>query len=387
MSSELEKHTSEWFRSDKRGANQYEAITRDRALFASVLVLPIYVAFATVNYWINDAPLMAATSAAAALFTLCALLLNFFCVKAYLGGHCFTLALAVQVFGEMVLNGGLQAPAAALSLLIVPAAIFTAGAIAVRPWALITIVALLAIFMLDLMGGLPPNELNPKALKFDRIFSLAAGIFISAAVVIQFERQATHAIDKLVEQRASFRHRALHDSLTGLPNRSQFYEHAEQSIDSARKSFTERVIIYFDIDRFKQINDQHGHATGDALLKAFAARLTSKVRPDDLAARLAGDEFAMIANTSNSEASTDSLTRRLRAITDEPFELDGLVLNVSMSIGFACFPADGDDLDALLRVADSHMYANKSERRNSEAKTRSDNVYPMPAKVAGNLYD
>lgn len=384
MSNGLKRFATSEFSSVKRGTNQYEDIARERTYFASALAAPIYAAFAAANYWVNNAPMMAIASVVAAILAMSALVLIRHCESASPGGHCFTLALASQVFGEMVFNGGLQAPAAALSPLVVPAAIFTAGAGAVRPWAFITVASLLAICTLDMTGFLPPNELPAHAQQFDRIFSLAAGILVSAALVIQYERQATRAIEKLVEQRASFRHRALHDSLTGLPNRSQFYEHGEQSLENANQNHTDRVIIYCDIDQFKQINDQHGHAIGDALLKAFASRLMSKVRPGDLAARLAGDEFAMIAETSSGEVSVDNLTKRLKTITDEPFELDGLILNVNMSIGIACFPSDGNNLDTLLRVADTQMYTAKSKQRSAISDPDLENVVPMPVRAAGN---
>jgi len=294
MSNAIKQSIAERFGFVQRAATHQARITRDRALLASALAVPIYVAFAAVNAGVHGALSMAATNIVATLFAFCAIVAIRQSTHASIGGHFFTLALAAQVFGETAFNGGLQAPAAALSLLIVPAAVFTAGAGAVRPWAIVTVCVLAGIFSLDLLGKLPPNELMADALAVDRILSLAAGIFISAALVIQFDRQATRAIDKLVEERTRYRHRALHDSLTGLPNRSHFYEHAEKSIEDARQNMSHRALIYFDIDRFKQINDGLGHAIGDALLIAFASRLRQCTRPEDLVARLAGDEFAMI---------------------------------------------------------------------------------------------
>jgi len=112
------------------------------------------------------------------------------------------------------------------------------------------------------------------------------------------------------------------------------------------------------------------------LLQAFAERLQSRVVGNDLAARLAGDEFAMISEC-NSDTLSDTMDW-LRAITDEPFALGEKRFDVQMSIGYALFPSDGRDLDALLRVADERMYENKSSQTNTSNPIDVSNVIELP---------
>lgn len=354
---------------------------RLHAWVASVLAAPIYAAFAVANQIIYGAPVMAAPPAIASTLAVCALVMLKKSDHASLAGHFFTTALATQVFGEMVFNGGLQAPAAALCLLVIPAAIVTAGARAAVLWTIITMGTLSAIGAMDVFGLLPANELAANAQLIDRMFSLFAGMLVSAALVLLFERQANTAIDRLREERSAFEYQALHDGLTGMPNRTHFHDHAQAAINKAKQSLTGCILFYFDIDRFKQINDQLGHAAGDKLLTTFSARLSERVRPGDLAARLAGDEFAMMVETSTENAATPHILQRLRSVTNDPFELDGNSVQVGISIGYASFPADGDDLDTLIRVADGRMYADKSARRQVVTQAGIvDNVIPFNAR-------
>ena len=359
-----------WIKRHSHTSNPAANITRARALLASVVSAPIYLAFTLINGHVYGAASLASTSALSALIAICAVLLIRFTAHPSAAGHLFTLALANQTFGEMALNGGLQAPAAALSLLIVPAAIFSAGASATMSWALITLVGLFAISTLDLLGHLPANQLSAQAQQIDHILSLAAGIAVSAVMIIQFERQASTAIGKLKSERALFEHRALHDSLTGMPNRSHFYEHAQKMLENSHQEDRRLSILYFDIDGFKQVNDQLGHAIGDELLREFSVRLEAAIRPSDFAARLAGDEFAMITGTTESDAATEHLQQSLRMITHEPFELHGSTVNIGLSLGHVYTESSESSLDTLLNLADERMYADKSERRKAAIQTR-----------------
>lgn len=350
-----------WFGAEWPVTSTAASGMRLHTLVGGLLAIPIYSVFALTNLLAYGAMTMALVTGFAAFVALCSLLLLRHTKSNSIPGHCFTMALAIQVFGEMALNGGLQAPAAALSLLIVPAAIFTAGASAVLVWAIVTFIAISSISLLDFGGLLPVNELPASAKQFDQMFSLTAGILITSVVVYLFQRQANQAIATLSEERASFRHTALHDALTGIPNRRNFYEYVNDSLNAALSNNESLTLFYFDIDRFKQINDHYGHAIGDELLKAFALRLNNTVKNQDLAARLSGDEFALLADTSNT--TIEDYIARLRSITDEPFSLSGINHDIGISIGFARLPDDGQELETLLNVADQRMYLDKSNRR------------------------
>jgi len=240
-----------WFGAEWSEVGTGNGAGRLYILVGSLVAIPIYTAFASVNYFAYGAVKMAVVTTIAALVALFALCLLRLTDKISQPGHCFTLALAIQVFGEMSLNGGLQAPAAALSLLVVPAATITTGASAAVIWAVITVTALSTISVMDINGMLPANELPVSAQQFDRMFSMSAGIVFTAMLVYLFQRQTNMAFEKLREERANFRHSALHDALTDMPNRRQFSEYVNASLGTASAERQELALFYFDIDRFR----------------------------------------------------------------------------------------------------------------------------------------
>jgi diguanylate cyclase (GGDEF)-like protein len=153
------------------------------------------------------------------------------------------------------------------------------------------------------------------------------------------------------------RHQALHDALTGLPNRVLFAERLEQALASAEQT----AVLFCDLDRFKRVNDELGHAAGDELLRQVAQRLRSAVPHRAVLGRLSGDEFAvLLLGDTDAEAAARALVSRF----EQPFRLEGRELRVTTSVGVA--RADHDDLraDALLRASDTAMYAAKQQGRN-----------------------
>ena len=158
---------------------------------------------------------------------------------------------------------------------------------------------------------------------------------------------------------AALEHRALHDPLTDLPNRSLFFDRLRQAIHAARRDGTQVALVMLDVDGFKSINDTRGHSTGDAVLKEVASRLQLGLRATDSAARLGGDEFAWILPRVASRRRVDSIVRKRLAAATEPIKVDGAEIEVGLSAGVAIYPEDGEDTDALLRRADAAMYSVK----------------------------
>jgi diguanylate cyclase (GGDEF)-like protein len=156
-------------------------------------------------------------------------------------------------------------------------------------------------------------------------------------------------------------HQALHDGLTGLPNRVLFRRRAEAAIRTAAADGHQAGVLIVDLDRFKEINDTLGHAHGDLLLETLAARLRSSLRAVDTVARLGGDEFAVLLPAVADPADVHGLAERLLAALQQPFTINGVTLTVSASIGIACFPEHGDDVDLLLQRADVAMYLAKGQ--------------------------
>ena len=156
-------------------------------------------------------------------------------------------------------------------------------------------------------------------------------------------------------------HQALHDPLTGLPNRSLFMDRLSQAPLRARRARKGYGIAYLDLNRFKQVNDEYGHAAGDQLLVQVAERLTTRMRESDTLARLSGDEFAIILENLGDGEVPDQLGVRLLSLFDEPFVVDGTVVAVRPSIGIAIDESGDGDPDNLLRSADLAMYAAKRD--------------------------
>jgi diguanylate cyclase (GGDEF)-like protein len=161
--------------------------------------------------------------------------------------------------------------------------------------------------------------------------------------------------EDVTEQRkaeALLDHMALHDALTGLPNRTLFQAHLERHASPERGSF---AVLVLDIDRFKQVNETLGHSVGDALLQAVADRLKGCLSEDDILARLGGDEFAIIQPGANQPDHARALAHRLIETLSVPYQLDGHRIMVSASVGIALAPTDGTTADAILKAADIAM--------------------------------
>ncbi|HEX7249450.1 MAG TPA: GGDEF domain-containing protein, partial [Burkholderiales bacterium] len=148
---------------------------------------------------------------------------------------------------------------------------------------------------------------------------------------------------------------AHHDTLTGLPNRAMFAERAREAVAHARRHDKTAALLFLDLDNFKQINDTLGHEVGDELLKLMAARLRASVRGDDFVARIGGDEFCVLLQDIADPREAAAVAQKLVHELGKPYRVGEHQLASGASIGIACVPHDGDDVAALLRLADAAM--------------------------------
>lgn len=160
-------------------------------------------------------------------------------------------------------------------------------------------------------------------------------------------------------------HAAHHDALTGLPNRALVYEFGNLLIASAKRAHTKLAVLFFDLDRFKPINDTYGHEIGDRMLQEVARRLRDNVRASDLVGRLGGDEFVAILTDIASEQDLSKSAAHILDILRQPYHVGGMELRTSPSIGISVSPDDGQDIDMLIRHADAAMYHAKESGRNT----------------------
>jgi diguanylate cyclase (GGDEF)-like protein len=155
---------------------------------------------------------------------------------------------------------------------------------------------------------------------------------------------------------------ATHDSLTGLANRSLFFDRLRNRISSGRRQIEPLAILVIDMDGLKLVNDNYGHRTGDAAIREMALRISRIPRKSDIVARLGGDEFGVILGDISDRGDLLSIVERISQQTNQPFRFEARTLHLTASIGHARFPEDGNDVDALLEAADRSMYEVKRTR-------------------------
>jgi diguanylate cyclase (GGDEF)-like protein len=190
-------------------------------------------------------------------------------------------------------------------------------------------------------------------------------LLIDGIVADITERKRSEA--ELAEAQRQLTHIAYHDALTGLPNRVAFEERLQAALDRCASERCAAAVLFIDLDNFKLINDGFGHAAGDELLRAVAARLQRATRGSDVVARQGGDEFLMlIADVMTAEAvqaAAETVARKVRRTLQTPFVVSGIEIFVSASIGISLFPVDANNPEALLKHADAAMYRAKDDGR------------------------
>ena len=177
-----------------------------------------------------------------------------------------------------------------------------------------------------------------------------------ALAAAQLELVGTRADERRARRQAD------HDSLTSLPNRSSFSARLDDALAPDRRSAPALAVLFLDLDDFKPINDRHGHATGDELLRIVAHRLMRSVRAGDMVCRLGGDEFACMLTAPMGREQLGHVACKLFDAVSAPLQIGALQLSVRPSIGIAVCPTDGDTAAALLESADSAMYRAKRQR-------------------------
>jgi len=187
------------------------------------------------------------------------------------------------------------------------------------------------------------------------------GIFVHVADVTLLKR----AQEELRNAREQAEKQAAHDPLTGLPNRLLLQETITRAIAVARRTHERVALFSIDIDHFKTVNDNHGHAAGDRLLVELAVRLRRSLRGSDTVFRVGGDEFVALLPDIGSGAQAQALAKRILQAARAPIETGGGIVNPSVSIGIALLPAQGGTAEALLLAADRALYEAKHLGRNT----------------------
>ena len=219
-------------------------------------------------------------------------------------------------------------------------------------------VARVYAFTLDQSGAAGLTNVALTVVTLTTSLLIVMGFSVPAAIASRRIRERWLAEDQI-------RFLALHDSLTGLPNRLQLRQHLDRAVSRAKRHGHLMAVFGLDLDRFKDVNDTLGHATGDALLEEIAARLKESVRDSDMVGRLGGDEFAIVAEDIEAPEDAMRLARRICTALGEAYHVNGHEVTTSASIGIAIGPLDAEESDALLKNADLALYRAKEDGRNT----------------------
>ena len=213
-------------------------------------------------------------------------------------------------------------------------------------------------FRVDQAGAAALTNVALTVVTFTTSLLIVMGFSVPAAIASRRIRERWLAEDQI-------RYLALHDALTGLPNRVQFRQHLDRAVARAKRHGRLMAVFGLDLDRFKHINDTLGHAAGDALLEEVAARLKENVRETDVVGRLGGDEFAIVAEDIDAPEDAMRLARRICTALGEGYRCNGHDVTSSASIGIALGPIDGEPVETLMKNADLALYRAKEDGRNT----------------------
>ncbi len=178
---------------------------------------------------------------------------------------------------------------------------------------------------------------------------------------------------------------AMHDSLTGLPNRALFQESLEHALSMAQRRHERLAVLFIDLDGFKKINDTHGHLSGDVVLKTIASRLLALVRKSDLVARFAGDEFMVLLNNAN-QKKVNIVAHKLISEISASIVIADRTLEVTASIGIAVYPESGTTAAEIMAKADTAMYHCKQQGKNRMMVDGATESVPAQAVIASDVF-
>lgn len=273
--------------------------------------------------------------------------------------NAITLATLLPLFVIIAADGGIEGSGPYWLGLYALVSFFVAGLRGGMAWNGLFLAVLLGMILLRSAGA---EFIAPTTLQLS-LMTAAYCVFALFCMVYEYFRQATDAA--LRESRESLRQQAQYDALTGLPNRGLLYDRLKTVIEQSRRYRRRFALLFVDLDGFKAINDNHGHVEGDIVLRAMAARLRRLSRLTDTVGRHGGDEFVWILEETDNAAAAAEAAQRCIEEMRRPLNIERLHLQLGASIGIALYPQHGENADALIRAADTAMYAAKHAGRNT----------------------
>ncbi|HEB26223.1 MAG TPA: diguanylate cyclase [Porticoccus sp.] len=228
-------------------------------------------------------------------------------------------------------------------------------------WSFITFMVFISLYYIAPMNLDFPQIFPPDFTNQAHLMAWFSSTILVMTCVFGFQNSYRKLSERLEQERSHFAYQAEHDPLTGLANRKLFYRRANKALDFAVEEDLKAVILYIDLDNFKQVNDSYGHQTGDNILIQTAKALKSVVRSSDTVARLGGDEFGIVLHAINANT-VDLVVAKLTAALNTSITIDGITHQVGASIGISVARDHGTDIDTLIQHADAQMYSAKQQK-------------------------
>ncbi len=230
-----------------------------------------------------------------------------------------------------------------------------------------------ALYLLDHYKIIMPNIAVLQELEWLQYVSLAIELVVISFCLRNYLQENVHYENflernniQLQHMRDKYYHMAHHDELTNLANRAQFYNQLDL-IRSKQNKDKQIAVLYIDMDKMKKINDTYGHATGDEALFYIGKRLQRCFRVNDIIARIGGDEFAAVVVDKAAAQVAERIAKRIIRFNKKPIKINGLSISISLSVGIALYPEDGQDIDEVLKKADKALYSVKKQGGNDYA--------------------
>jgi diguanylate cyclase (GGDEF)-like protein len=281
-----------------------------------------------------------------------------------LTGNLFLVALAASIMsGIFITGGGNASPLVPVLVLVAVYAFLLLGQRGGLWWTGIVMAIFCVLAVIRFSGMQLPILAHPAHLVIYQTAIPIMLLFTSALALVLYEVMNSNLRRALEAERNQFAHKAAHDPLTGLANRDEFLRNLKFGINQAQSRHRHCAVVYIDLDHFKPINDRHGHAVGDHVLRAVADRLQKQVRGSDTVARLGGDEFAIVLMGLGDVEQAFKVVDTLSRAIEEPIMHDDETLSVGASYGIAIYPDMADSSAELLRLADEAMYNAKRQRK------------------------
>jgi diguanylate cyclase (GGDEF)-like protein len=273
--------------------------------------------------------------------------------------HATVVVLFVALLVGSYYQGGDQSPSFSLYVLVPVTAGLLCGRRAGSLWGGVVIMSYVALYLMGRSGYVFEGVLEPESYRSSQLVILTLSCLAVISIVVVYDTMNAALRRTLDEERAEFEYQSRHDALTSIPNRRLFLELLDTGIRRADRTRQQVALFIIDLNDFKAVNDTHGHAAGDHVLREVALRLRGYLRITDAVARLGGDEFAVLIELLSERSDAERIAAKIRDELDRPHPLHGEQVVISSSIGVAIYPDDAGDADSLREAADSAMYGAK----------------------------